>query len=255
MKNPIRSKLVPRFVEEFCRPENRENATKAAIEAGWPKSWAHTAGYELLKEPEVQEMIRQQRERVSREATVTAADVLRDWVELANADASKIVYVRRVNCRYCNGIDHQYQWNAREYAEACDKAQREAERCAERGKPAPPFPDCAGGFGWRHNGEPHGECPECAGEGVEDIFFRDTESLTGPERKLIAGIERTRDGLKVKLKDQEAIRQNIAKYLGMLIDRKELSGPGGAPLTIAHANAEELTDEQLAAVVVGDQQG
>ena len=222
MTNPIRSKLVPRFVEEFCKPSNRENATKAAREAGWPESWAHQAGYMLLKEPEVQEMIIEQRARVAQAATITAADILRDWQEVADADASKIVYVRRVNCRFCNGVDHQYQWNAREYAEACDAAMRQ--------KPPTDMPDCAGGFGWRHNGEPHGGCPECAGEGIEDIFFRDTESLTGPERKLIAGIERTKDGLKVKLRDQDAIRQNIAKYLGMLIDRKEITGKDGAPL-------------------------
>jgi hypothetical protein len=100
----------------------------------------------------------------------------------------------------------------------------------KQGKPVEAFPDCAGGFGWRHNGEPHGGCPECAGEGIEDIFFRDTESLTGPERKLIAGIERTKDGLKVKLRDQDAIRMAIAKYLGMLVDRQEISIPGGVPV-------------------------
>ena len=241
MKNPIRSKLVPRFVEEFCRPSNRENGTKAALEAGWPASWAPQAACELLKEPHVQEMIIEQRARIAREATITAADVLRDWIEIADADASKIVYVRRVNCRYCNGVEHQYQWNAREYAEACDAAMRQ--------KPPSDLPDCAGGFGWRHNAEPHHGCPECAGEGIEDIFFRDTESLTGPERKLIAGIKRTKDGLEVKLRDQDAIRQNIARYLGMLIERKELSGPGGAPLSLAHLNAEDLTDGQLAALI------
>jgi phage terminase small subunit len=222
MTNPIRSKLVPRFVEEFCKPSNRENATKAAREAGWPESWAAEAGYRLLKDVDVQKMIVDQRARVSREATITAADILRDWVELAEADASKIVYVRRVNCRFCHGTDHQYQWTAREYAEACDAELRK--------KPPSDLPDCAGGFGWRHNAEPHGGCPECAGEGVEDIFFRDTESLTGPERKLIAGIERTKDGLKVKLRDQDAIRMAIAKYLGMLVDRQEISIPGGVPV-------------------------
>lgn len=241
MTNPIRSKLVPRFVEEFCKPSNRENATKAAREAGWPESWAAEAGYRLLKDVDVQKMIVEQRARVAQAATITAADILRDWQEVADADASKIVYVRRVNCRFCNGVDHQYQWSAREYAKACDAAMRQ--------KPPTGMPDCAGGFGWRHNAEPNGGCPECAGEGIEDIFFRDTESLTGPERKLIAGIERTKDGLKVKLRDQDAIRQNIARYLGMLVDRKELTGKDGAPLIPAQANAEDLTDGQLAALI------
>lgn len=172
-------------------------------------------------------MLAEQDAKASKEATVEAADILRDWLDIATADPTKIMQVRRVNCRYCNGIGHHYQWKAREYAEACDAAMRPA----KKGEDPAPFPDCSGGFGYRHNGEPHPDCPECDGEGHEDIFFADTESLTGPERKLIAGIKRTKDGLEVKMRDQDKARDNLAKYAGLLIERKEVTGKDGAPLT------------------------
>jgi len=174
-------------------------------------------------------LVAEQIERVSAEAVVTAADVLRGWIELASADASKIIHIRRINCRHCNGVGHGYQWSAREYADACDRAAAHVD--PKTGQPMPKdLPDCAGGFGWRSNAEPHPECPECNGEGIEDVYVNDTESLTGPERKLIAAIERTKDGLKIKMRDQDAALMNIAKYLGMLVERKELTGKNGAPL-------------------------
>jgi phage terminase small subunit len=222
-QDPIRSKRVPRFVEEY--PKDR-NGTQAAIRAGFSPNGAENTAWRLLSDPRVQELIQEQEARVAKEATVDAADILREYLALATADASKIMYVRRVNCRYCNGEGHQYQWNAREYAEACDRAARPA----KKGEEPAPFPDCAGGFGWRSNAEPHPECPECNGEGFEDIFFRDTEGLTGPERKLIAGVKRTKDGLEVKLRDQDGALKILAQYAGLLIDRKELTGKDGRPL-------------------------
>jgi hypothetical protein len=35
----------------------------------------------------------------------------------------------------------------------------------------------------------------------------------------------------------------------MNIERKEISGPGGSPLAITTTKAEDLTDDQLAAIV------
>lgn len=222
-QDPIKSKRVPRFVEEYAKDRN---GTQAAIRAGYSPVSAHSTASALLSDPKVQALVAEEQERVSKTAHFEAVDVLREWVAIATADPSKIVKVRRVNCRYCHGIGHQYQWGARQYAEACDAALRPV----KKGDPEPSMPDCAGGFGWLANAEPHPGCPECCGEGVEDIFFNDTESLTGPERKLIAGVKRTKDGLEVKLRDQDAAVQHLAKYLGLLIERKELTGKDGKPL-------------------------
>lgn len=218
-QDPIKSKRVPRFVEEYCIDRN---GTRAAIRAGYSSN-EKTAGVtaaRLLADARVQALIVEQMERVSRDVGIEAADVLREWLAIATADPSKLTRVRRVNCRHCWGFDHGYQWSAREYASATDRA-------IMGGKP---LPDCSGGFEWQSNAEPNPECPECNGEGVGDIFFADTESLTGPERKLFAGVKRTKDGLEIKMRDQDAALLNIAKHLGLLIERRELTGKDGKPL-------------------------
>lgn len=211
-------------MEEYCKDRN---ATRAAIRAGFAASNAENTGWRLVNDPQVRVLIEAEMARVTQEARVEAASILREYLDLATADSSRVMYVRRVNCRYCNGIAHQYQWNAREYAEACDATVRPP----KKGEAPAPLPDCSGGFGWRHNAEPHPDCPECAGEGIEDIFFHDTEGLTGPERKLIAGVKRTRDGLEVKLRDQDGALKILAQYAGLLIERKEVTGKDGSPLS------------------------
>jgi len=236
-EDPLKSRRLPRFVEEYVKDPN---GTRAALAAGWPSSWAHVAASRLLKEPKVQALIEEQRERVSKVAMMEAADVLREWLALATADASKIMRVRRLNCRHCWGIGHAYQWDAREYAKACD----DELAAAQKAKREPTMPDCSGGFGWRARGEPNPACPDCEGEGLEDVFFADMESLTGPERKLIAAVKRTKDGLEVKLRDQDAALQNIAKHLGLLIEKRELTGKDGRPLIPEAPPADLPSDPQ-----------
>lgn len=236
-QDPIRSKRVPRFVEEYAKDRN---GTQAAIRAGYAAASAHSTASELLSNPKVREMVEAEMARVSQEATVDAAMVLREYLAIATADPSKIMHVRRVNCRYCHGLEHMYQWREREYAEACDRATRPL----KRGEAQEAFPDCSGGFGFRSNAEPHPACPECHGEGLEDIMFKDTEGLTGPERKLIAGIKRTKDGLEVKLRDQDGALKVLAQYAGLLIERKELTGKDGKPLIPATPPADLPSDPQ-----------
>lgn len=219
--DPIRSKRVPRFVEEYAKDRN---GTQAAIRAGYTSNpdAAGVTAVRLLADPRIQALLAEHLERVANAATMEAADVVREWLALATADPSKIVRVRRLNCRHCHGLGHAYQWDAREYAETCDMA--------ARAKPPAAPPDCSGGFGWRARAEPNPACPECEGEGVEDVFFADMESLTGPERKLIASVKRTKDGLEIKMRDQDAALLNIAKHLGILIEKRELTGKDGRPL-------------------------
>lgn len=224
-QDPIRSKRVPRFVEEYVKDRN---GTQAAIRAGYSAN-VETAGVtaaRLLGDARVMELIEAEQLRVSQEARVEAADVLREYLAIATADPSKLMHVRRVNCRHCWGVGHEYQWKAREYAQACDAEAKQAAK--EKREPA--LPDCSGGFGFKRNAEPNRDCPECDGDGIEDVFFKDTESLTGPERRLIAGIKRTRDGLEIKLRDQDGAAKVLAQYTGVAVERRELTGKDGQPL-------------------------
>lgn len=224
----IKSARVYRFVEEYAKDRN---GTQAAIRAGYSPKTAGEQASVLLKNPKIQELISEAVTKISQLVAFEAADVLREWVLLATADPSKISQVRAVNCRHCWGLNHEYQWKAREYAKACDAAAAHVDR---RGAPAPkPPPDCSGGFGFTRNREPNEDCPECEGEGVEETFFADMRTLGPAERKLIASVKRTKDGLEVKMRDQDAAVQNIAKYLGILVEKREVTGKGGGPLGVA----------------------
>ena len=235
--DPIKSKRVPRFVEEYAKDRN---GTQAAIRAGYTAN-AHSAGViaaRLLGEVWIQELIAEEMARVSQECRIEAADILREYLALASADPSKIMHIRHLCCRHCWGVDHRYQWKAREYAEAVDCELK----AAQKEKREPELPDCGGGFDFRRTREPNPNCPECEGEGIDDMYFGDTESLTGAERKLIAGIKRTKDGLEIKMRDQDGALKILAQYVGVLIERKELTGKDGKPL-IPAAPPTDLPDD------------
>lgn len=219
----FRSKRIYRFVEEYVKDRN---GTQAAIRAGYSPSCADVTASRLLADDRIRLLIEAEMARVTREARIEAADVLREYLDLATADPSKIMQLRRLNCRYCYGLEYHYQWQTREFAEACDA---EARRAVKEKRPEE-LPDCFGGFGFIHNREPNPDCPDCAGEGVEDVYICDTEMLTGPERKLILGVKKTRDGVEIKLRDQDAALRILAQYAGLLVERKELTGKDGQPL-------------------------
>ena len=228
-----------RFVTEYCVDEN---ATQAAIRAGYSENGAGQQAHLLLKHIEITEAITARMEDVAVAASVTPEMIVREWSKIAFGDPNAIVQVRRTCCRFCHGFGHQYQWTEAEYSKAVDVA-------CDTGMGAP---DGMGGFGFDPNAEPAEDCPECGGQGIADVHVADTRKLRGAERALYAGAERTRNGIKVTLRDQDKARDNLARYLGMLVDKKEISGPGGGPLALAHLSADDLSDDQLAAILKAD---
>lgn len=228
-----------RFVEAICRQADAPNGTQAAIEAGYAEVGAASQASYLLKKPNIRAAIEEQRENIRVRSEITVEAVLRRWWEIANADPNEITQVRRVGCRHCHGVAFAYQWTEAEYMEAVSHA-------IAKGKEVP---DGMGGFGYDRKAPPHKDCPECSGIGQEVMHVADTRHLKGSARKLYAGVQKTKDGIKVLMRDQDAALANVSRYLGMTIDRKEISGPGGAPVALAVTHASELTDDQLAAVV------
>lgn len=93
------------------------------------------------------------------------------------ADPNQLAQFRRVNCRYCWGENHLYQW--RDIAEF-DKAAAQASR---DGKPEPEY----GGLGFVDNAIPNPDCPKCCGEGTGQLYMADTTLLDGDARQLYAG--------------------------------------------------------------------
>lgn len=225
-----------RFVNEYCVDEN---ATQAYIRAGYAEEGAGQSAHNLLKKSEIAEAIKDRMEELAVAASITPEWVVGQWAAIAKADPNALVQVRRVCCRHCHGYGHQYQWTEAEYTAAVDHA-------VDSGKPAP---DGMGGFGFDPKAEPHPDCPECGGEGMEDVHVADTRKLRGPAKVLYAGAKRTRNGIEILTRDKDAAVANLARYLGMMVDKKELSGPGGGPIPMANLTADDLTDAQLAAIL------
>jgi phage terminase small subunit len=226
------------------------NGTQAAIRAGYSEDTAGQIAFELLKKVEISERIEERKEELAAAAGLSAEWVLRQWRMIAEADPNELISTRIECCRHCHGIGNKFQWTEFEYFNAVEQAQ--AHRCSPKcSQPCELLnpPDCLGGFGFSPHIPPAPGCPVCYGDGIEREMVADTRKLKGSARRLYAGLKKTKDGIEIKMRDQDGALANLAKYQGMLVDRKELSGPGGGPVSIANITAADLTDDQLAALV------
>lgn len=188
-------------------------------------------GSRVAARPQVAARIRELKDLAAAATVVDAAWVLGQWVAIASANPNDVISYQRVNCRHCRGQDRAYQWrDADEWADAMAAAIKREE----------PPPDASGGYGFNPTLEPVPDCPRCFGEGVERVHITDTRRLSGPARRLYAGVKQTPRGLEVKLRDQDGALLNIAKHLGML----DLKVTG--ELDLKHGAV--LTDEQRAAL-------
>ncbi len=193
------------FVQEYCVDWNATQAYMRVYKVD--EKSAGASGARLLENAEIVAAIETRKAELAAAAELTPQWVLQRWKEIALADPGDVIAHRRVNCRHCNGLDHHYQWTEFEYERAVNDAMT--------AKPMRELPDALGGFGFVRNGQPHPACPDCAGEGLEDVFIPDTRHLKGNAKRLYAGIKKTKDGIQVLTRDQDAALHNIAKFLGM----------------------------------------
>ena len=223
------------------------NGTQAALRAGYAESGAGNAAYELLMNAEIAKAVDEKIAERLELADLTVDWILRQWKRIAEADPNELCWTRLECCRHCYGLNHDYQWTEPEYRDVCLNAaihvcgKKCKDPCLVKVPPAP-----SGGFGFDPQLRPLRECPQCRGEGVERVKIADTRSLTGSARRLYAGVKQTKDGIEIKMRDQDAALQNLAKYFGMVLEKREISGPGGGPVPVANFKAEDLTDDQLA---------
>lgn len=223
-----------RFVEEYLVDFN---ATAAYVRAGYAARGhaAEVAASRLLRNAEVQKAITAGRAALSARTEITQEMVLQRWWDIATADPNDLVQFRRCACRYCHGEDHQYQWiDAEEFTAAVRAA------CAGAGDEPKAVPTNDGGYGYSKRNEPHAECPQCFGEGREDIHALDTRKLKGSARLLYAGVKATRDGLEIKMQDQGKALENVARHLGMFKDKLELDVSDDLASVLAAARERAL---------------
>jgi len=194
-------------------------ATSAAIRAGYSPKTAKQQGQRLLTRPDVQAAIQKEMAKRAKRTEITADAVLQRWWDIATADPNEIIHLRRVCCRHCYGTDHEYQWrDSKEYKQAVRRAKVSA---MEQDK-EPMIPSDAGGYGFDRRVRPSPDCPYCFGEGQQEVYAEDTRDLSSAAKLLYAGVKQTRDGFEIKMRDQDKAMENVAKHLGMFVEKSEV---------------------------------
>lgn len=176
----------------------------------------HRRASELNAKAHVQARLQKLRSDAADAVVFKVVDVLKHWIAIATADPNDIIQHRRGACRFCYGINGQYQWVSKTEFSAARA------RAVDKGRT---LPSSDGGFGYNHNEEPNAQCTECHGDGVEYVHVADTRRLTGNAKLLYAGVKKTKDGVEIKMRDQDAALINIAKHLGMLKNKVEIVQP------------------------------
>lgn len=244
-KRATQRKLKPSredvFVQEYLVDLN---GAKAAIRAGFSPRSARQTASELLAKPEVQAKLQAAMDARAERTGITADQVLKKLWDMANADPRELTEHHRSCCRYCWGKGNRFQRTPREMEEARaehEKAQKQAAaEAAEAGEKPPrlrPFNE-EGGIGYDPRHDPNPECPECFGEGVNRVVFKDTRDLSPGARLLYAGVKTTQNGMEIKMHDPQAALRDVGRHLGMFKDKVEHSGSVGV-----HKTVESLLDE------------
>jgi phage terminase small subunit len=199
------------------------NATRAYREAYGVKSdaVANAAGSRLLANVKVAAAIQAGKAAVAARAQISAADVLQLIWDTATADPRELIEYRRTCCRHCHGQGFDYQRTQNEMKRArasYDKDQ--SKKTVEEAKRSESF-DEMGGIGYNATKPPHADCPECFGEGVERAFVHDTRKLSRAALTLYAGVKTTKDGVEIKVHDQQAARITVGKHLGLFKEQED----------------------------------
>lgn len=195
-----------RFVQEYCKDFV---ATKAYMRAGYSEDGAASGASRLLSNVNIQIAIEDEKRANLALVGVTRGYLMKNLKDVVDA-------YRPRACRYCYGIEHEYQWTQREY-------ERELSSALSAGTAVP---DLKGGFGYTRRREPNEDCPRCFGEGEPRL------DLDQP-----------------KLADKIKAVDSLSKLGGFVVERKEISGPGGQPIQTANAQIDfnALSDDELLA--------
>ncbi|EPY6967050.1 terminase small subunit [Klebsiella pneumoniae] len=191
------------FVAEYLKDNN---ATQAAIRAGYSKKTANEQGARLLAKVSIAQAIAQQQKASIVRTLGSADEVLEQMWRLATFDANQLSQYRRGSCRYCWGFGHQYQWrDAVEYEEtrleALERKRRE--------------PVDVGGYGYDHTSAPNPECPRCNGDGVGQPFFADTRNLAPDAALAYSGVKLGKNGVEITAISRERMFEAVMKRLGL----------------------------------------
>ncbi len=216
--------------EAFCQEYMVDrNAAAAARRAGYAERNARSMGYQILQREDIKDRITELEQAYARSVKLDVEKVLIHYAQIATADPRELTSFRRHACRYCHGHGHKYQWRTEEeFREACDLWKATPEN--KRGFP----PEDVGGYGYTKRLDPVESCTRCDGEGALDLVLPDTANISPAAAKLFAGIKETRNGIEIKMHDQMAALDAIARHLNLFkADNDERAKDGLAAMLAA----------------------
>lgn len=224
-----------KFVTEYLIDLDKTAAYKRAGYKSQGET-AAAAARRLYRNVSVNRAIRDALDLRAQRMAITQDSVLQWWWDIATADATQLTEHHRACCRNCWGFGHNYQWR-----DVVEFEERSAEAKAKKGRE----PNDAGGYGFDATMDPNPDCPRCNGAGLSRTVFHDTRDITGPARRLFAGVKEGKFGLEVITRNQDEAMKLVAQHLGMLKNKMELSGPDGGPVQTETTN---LTPQEAADV-------
>lgn len=238
------------FIVAICDGVNVTEAYRQNYDVARMKErTVYSRAYNLRHDPEVDEEIKRRRAEASAASILGVTDVANEFLRVAFADPGKIVQHRRLNCRYCHGVKHRYQWrDQNEYQHALteakeDNAVRRSRRPPQKERP---LPSDDGGYGFAFNAPPHAACPHCRGEGKPDVFIADTTQLTPEDRRLIERVKVTKDGIEIRFRNQQDALTKAGQMLGGFKQTVVLQNPDGSAVNNA-PTVITLTPDEAAA--------
>lgn len=222
------------FVDElFKDPQRIASYAYAKVYGDKKASQLHTLSSLLMQRDDIKAEIERRNTKLREDAGLQASDVLRELYRVATADPRHLMEYHRGACRYCHGLNFQYQRTPSEYEADFADYLILRERMAKPDPMGINFP-MKGGIGYTPKRPPHPDCPECFGDGVGYELIRDTRTLTPDAARLFAGVQRTKDGLKILTRSQDKAIELAGKTIGLWNDRPDASTTvkvhGGLPL-------------------------
>lgn len=206
------------FVREYMTDWN---GTKAAIRAGYSPKSASEIAYQLLQKTPVRDAIQALASVRARRLGIDADGVMMMWAAIIELDANELSQLRRVCCPYCHGENHERQYTPSGLESAGLKHERERQRRlkADQNDDIGDFPEYEGEW-YDKRLPPAEDCPECHGEGVEEVWFADTRHLSPAARLAYSGVKVGRDGIEVLTMSKEKAADNLARALGLFKDKE-----------------------------------
>jgi phage terminase small subunit len=219
--------------EAFCREYSKSrNASDAYRRAGYSHKNADANASRLMGNDGIAARITELEAEIAKAVMFDAVAVVQRFVDIATADPNELIQNRVGACRWCHGIDHKYQWRTEE--EFHDAVGKWLTIPDEKKVYTNPEPSNEGGFGYTRSLHPNPSCPNCDGFGENFIVTPDTTRLSRRAKALLAGVEQTKDGLKIRMNDQLRALELVGKHLGVFKeDNKQKGGVTSDSLLLA----------------------